>query len=229
MMPAVATTVTLLSTGFILGLKHAFDADHVAVVSTMVSQSKNLKKSSLLGVMWGVGHTVTLLVVGLAVLLLKITIPVRAALAMEFIVGLVVVYFGFDLLQKIKRGSVHIHRHEHGGTAHTHFHGHELQPSHQHNHRALGVGALHGLAGSAALTILVLTTVQSTWQGLAFILIFGLGSIISMLIISSAIGLPFLMTKKFTRVNTAVQGLAGAISVLVGLLIVYNIGHAFRS
>ncbi len=222
---SLLTFVTLLSAGFILGLKHALDADHVAVVSTMVSQTKNLKKSSLLGAWWGLGHTATLLIVGVIILLFKVAIPSRVALGLEFIVGLVVIGFGADLLRKIFRHKIHIHRHEHDGTTHRHVHSHMLQPTHSHNHRALAIGALHGLAGSAALTLLVLTTVQSTPQGVAFILIFGLGSIISMLMISSIIGLPFLLTKRFARMTAAVQTLAGASSMAIGLIIVLKIGR----
>lgn len=232
---ALVTSATLLGTGFILGLKHALDADHVAVVTTMVSQSKSLKKSSLLGAMWGLGHTATLLIVGVEILVLKITIPARLALGLELVVGLVVIGFGIDLLRKISKNRIHVHQHEHGGSAHSHLHAHlnepfvptygASKPTHSHNHRALAVGALHGLAGSAALTLLVLTTVQSTLQGIIFILIFGLGSIISMLLISSAIGLPFLLTKRFTKVNTAIQATAGVMSIAIGLMIVYTIGQ----
>lgn len=230
----IVTSATLLGAGFILGLKHALDADHVAVVTTMVSQSKSLKKSSLLGAMWGLGHTATLLLVGVAILLFKLTIPSRLAFGLEFVVGLVVIGFGVDLLRKISKNQIHVHQHEHGGSVHSHLHAHlnvpfvstysAGKPTHNHNHRALAVGALHGLAGSAALTLLVLTTAQSTLQGIIFILIFGLGSIISMLLISSAIGLPFLLTKRFTKVNAAIQAAAGAMSIAIGLMMVYTIG-----
>lgn len=220
----VATFVTLLGAGFILGLKHALDADHVAVVTTMVSETKSMKKSSLVGALWGIGHTATLLAVGLIILLFKVSIPARAAFTLEFIVGVVVMFFGIDLLRKVARGTVHAHRHSHDGSVHTHFHSHETQTAHRHSHRALAVGALHGIAGSGALTLLVLTTVQSTLQGIAFILVFGLGSIISMLIVSSAIGLPFLLTKRFTRIRAATQILAGTISIVIGLIIVIKIG-----
>lgn len=214
----------LLGTGFLLGLRHALDGDHVAVVSTMVSQTKSMKKSSLLGVLWGLGHTTTLLLVGLVVLLLNITIPARAALFAEFFVGLVVVLFGVELLRKIVMGTLHAHRHAHDGITHAHLHSHEVEVSHRHHHRAFAVGALHGLAGSAALTLLVLTTVQSTLQGIAFILIFGLGSIISMLLASTAIGLPFLLTTRFARLKTTVQALAGTMSIVIGLMILIQIG-----
>lgn len=223
-MSTTAAIFALLGTGFLLGLRHALDADHVAVVSTMVSQTKSMKKTSLLGVLWGLGHTTTLLLVGLVALLLNITIPPRAALLAEFVVGLVVVLFGVELLRKIVRGTLRAHRHAHDGITHTHLHSHDVEASHQHHHRAFAVGTLHGLAGSAALTLLVLTTVQSTLQGIAFILIFGLGSIISMLLASTAIGLPFLLTKRFDRLKTAIQALAGTMSIVIGLMILIQIG-----
>lgn len=219
----LVTSVTLLSTGFVLGLKHAFDADHVAVVTTMVSQSKSLKKSSLLGAWWGLGHTATLLLAGLIVLMFKIVIPARLALGLEFIVGAVVILFGLDLLWKIRRGRIHAHAHTHGGSMHTHLHSHLDQPSHRHGHRALAVGALHGLAGSAALTLLVLSSVQSIPQGILFILIFGFGSIVSMILISSVIGLPFLLTKGFTRATAIIQAVTGTMSVAVGVLILVTL------
>jgi high-affinity nickel permease len=221
----VAASVALVGAGFLLGLKHALDADHVAVVTTMVSQSKNLKKASLLGVFWGLGHTAALFMVGLIVLLVKVQIPERVALAFEFTVGLVVVGFGVDLLRKIARGQIHAHRHSHDGSVHTHIHSHALQSTHQHNHRALAVGALHGLAGSAALALLVLSTVQSTLQGIVFILIFGVGSILGMVIISSVIGLPFLLTSRFTKINAIIQALAGTASVAVGIFIILTISR----
>ncbi len=211
----------LLGAGFTLGMKHALDADHVAVVSTMVSQTKNLRRSSLLGAWWGVGHTTTLLIAGLVVLLFRISIPARIALGLEFIVGLVVILFGLDLLRKIVRGTIHTHQHRHDGVAHTHLHSHKAQAAHQH--RALAIGALHGLAGSAALTLLVLTTVHSTLQGIAFILIFGLGSIVSMFIISSAIGLPLLLTARSGTTKVVIQSLAATSSVVIGLKIVYDL------
>lgn len=222
--PALGT-VTILSAGFVLGLKHAFDADHVAVVTAMVSQSKNLRRSSLLGAMWGIGHTTTLLLVGVVVLVLKITIPARLALEIEFIVGLVVIGFGLDLLRKVRRGTIHAHLHVHDGTTHSHAHSHAHQPAHHHRHRALAVGMLHGLAGSAALTLLVLASVGSVMQGVAFILIFGLGSIVSMVLISAAIGLPFLLTQRFARMDVALQTTAGVISVAVGLSIITALSH----
>lgn len=214
----------LLGLGFILGLKHALDADHVVAVSTIVSQTKNLKKSSLAGAIWGVGHTATLFLVGLVILVFKLAIPDKLALSFEFIVGVVLVVLGVDVLRKVIKGKVHLHEHQHGDSVHTHLHSHKESPSHNYIHKSFVVGTIHGLAGSAALMLLVLTTVNSIFQGLLYILIFGIGSIVGMLIVSGIIALPFLLSSKFDKINNIVKILAGTISIVLGFTIMYEIG-----
>jgi sulfite exporter TauE/SafE len=214
----------LLGLGFILGLKHALDADHVVAVSTIVSQTKNLKKSSLAGAIWGMGHTATLFLVGLVILVFKLAIPDKLALSFEFIVGIVLVALGVDVLRKVSKGKVHLHEHQHGDSVHTHLHSHKESPSHNYIHKSFVVGTIHGLAGSAALMLLVLTTVNSIFQGLLYILIFGIGSIVGMLIVSGIIALPFLLSSKFDKINNIVKILAGTISIVLGFTIMYEIG-----
>lgn len=214
----------LLGLGFILGLKHALDADHVVAVSTIVSQTKNLKKSSLAGAIWGMGHTATLFLVGLVILVFKLAIPDKLALSFEFIVGVVLVVLGVDVLRKVIKGKVHLHEHQHGDNVHTHLHSHKESPSHNYIHKSFVVGTIHGLAGSAALMLLVLTTVNSIFQGLLYILIFGIGSIVGMLIVSGIIALPFLLSSKFDKINNIVKILAGTISIVLGFTIMYEIG-----
>ena len=126
---------TLIGLGFVLGLKHALDADHVVAISTIVSHTKNLKKSSLFGVIWGVGHATTLFLVGLAILIFKLAIPDKLALSFEFLVGIVLVILGIDVLRKIVKEKIHWHWHRHGKVIHTHFHSHERLPSHNHIHQ----------------------------------------------------------------------------------------------
>ena len=220
---------TLLGFGFLSGVKHAFDADHVAAVSTIISKHKSIKKSSLLGMFWGFGHTISLFCVGLIILLLKITIPEKIALSFEFIVGIMLVILGLNVLLTINKNKIHFHRHKHGKEEHIHFHSHKLTKHHDHKHKlfhqSLFIGLIHGLAGSAVLTLLVLTTIKSVWLGLIYILIFGIGSIIGMILTSSVISLPFTLipnnlqrTQKFLRIS------AGLISMIIGLTIMYNIG-----
>ncbi len=216
--------ITLLSLGFILGLKHALDVDHVVAVSTIVSQTKSLKKSSLSGAIWGLGHTTTLFLVGLLILGLKLVLPEKLALSFEFLIGIVLVVLGTDVLRKVIKDKVHLHGHKHDNITHLHLHVHNTSQSHSHTHKSFIVGMFHGLAGSAALMLLVLTTVESMLQGLLFILIFGIGSILGMLITSTIIGLPFVFTTKFDRINNIVKTVAGTLSIVLGFTIMYEIG-----
>ncbi len=216
--------ITLLGLGFVLGLKHAFDADHIVAVSTIVSQTKSLKKSSLAGAIWGVGHTTTLFLVGLVILIFKLAIPDKLALSFQFTAGVVLVVLGVDVLRKVIKEKFHLHKHQHGDRVHTHLHPHKESPLHDHTHKSFVVGTIHGLAGSAALMLLVLTAVKSIFQGLLYILIFGVGSIVGMLIVSGIIALPFLLSAKFDKINKIVKIFSGTISIVLGFTIMYEIG-----
>ena len=216
--------IALLGLGFVLGLKHALDADHIVAVSTIVSQTKSLKKSSLAGAMWGVGHTTTLFLVGLVILIFKLAIPDKLALSFQFTAGVVLVVLGVDVLRKVIKEKFHLHKHQHGDRVHTHLHPHKESPLHDHTHKSFVVGTIHGLAGSAALMLLVLTAVKSIFQGLLYILIFGVGSIVGMLIVSGIIALPFLLSAKFDKINKIVKIFSGTISIVLGFTIMYEIG-----
>ena len=229
--------LTVLSFGFILGLKHALDPDHMVAVSTIVSESKSVKRSSLVGTFWGLGHTVSLLLAGIIVIGLKVQISNRVALWMEFAVALMLMLLGIKAILKPLRGwKLHRHRHTHDGSTHTHVHLHrpgEVQ-RHQHRHmisigvRPLLVGMIHGMAGSAALTLLVLTTMPSAIAGLIYIVIFGLGSVGGMLIMSSLIGLPFVLTpKRFSMLTEGLQGAVGLCSFSFGLFLAWQ--HVFHN
>ena len=215
---------TLLGLGFVLGLRHAFDADHVVALSTIVSQTKSLKKSSLAGAMWGVGHTTALFVSGLVILIFKLAIPEKLALSFEFIVGVVLVVLGVNVLKKIIREKVHLHEHQHGDSVHTHLHPHKESATHDHHHKSFVVGTIHGLAGSAVLMLVVLTAAKSIFQGLLYILIFGVGSIVGMLIVSGIIAFPFLLSAKCEEINNIVKICAGTISIVLGFTTMYSIG-----
>jgi len=216
--------ITLLGFGFMLGLRHAFDADHVIAVSTLVGQTKSLKKSSLLGITWGLGHTTSLLLAGLLILGLKIAIPDKITLSFEFIVGIILIALGVDVLRKITKEKIHLHMHKHGNITHAHFHTHKHSKSHNNTHKSFFVGSVHGIAGSAVLPLVVLTTVNSLFAGLLFILIFGVGSILGMLMVSTIIGLSFILTKKFDKICKSIKIVSGAISIVLGLIIMYKIG-----
>ncbi|OGG03661.1 hypothetical protein A2W14_04060 [Candidatus Gottesmanbacteria bacterium RBG_16_37_8] len=213
----------VLLLGFALGIKHAFDTDHVVAVSTLVLAHKNPWRSALLGAFWGLGHTTTLFLTGFTVLLFKISIPVKAGLFLELLVGVMLIILGVLTLIK-KRGSYHAHEHKHGHNIHAHFHEeHEFKKSHSHK-KSYTIGIVHGLAGSGALMLLVLSTVKSTVQGLYYILIFGIGSIGAMTIISFTLSLPYLLAfKKFPGLIKYVNNLAGILSLIFGMGIIYEI------
>ena len=205
-----------LSLGFALGLKHATEADHLAAVSTIVSERRSILQSARVGGLWGLGHTASLFIAGLLVIVLGIAIPERVASVLEFCVALMIVTLGTRLLYLTLRTTrtVHVHSHTHGGKPHFHLHFHQSHDSHSvyQSHdglhsglsrwRTFFVGVVHGLAGSAALTLLVLTEVMrngSRVLGLSYLLVFGIGSIGGMLIMSSLIGIPFVLGSRFLR------------------------------
>jgi hypothetical protein len=219
--------------GLILGVKHALDADHLIAISTIVSEHKNLKWASLIGAFWGLGHTATLFAVGVAVVGLRLTIPPRLALGLEFLVAVMLVVLGANILwRSFGVEKIHLHTHSHNPETHTHFHVHgspEQDHSHSHPFKAMRkpffVGMIHGLAGSAALMLLVLTTIPSPWAALGYIVIFGFGSVGGMLILSSMIGLPFILTaQRFSLLNRWIRVVAASASVAFGVYLGWEVG-----
>jgi len=223
--------LTTLALGLLLGMEHALDADHVVAVSTMVSQHRSLRRASMVGIVWGLGHTTTLFLVGLVVILFKVRIPERLSLSMEFAVGLVLVTLGASIIKGYLGGRVHAHAHRHGGEIHLHSHAADEGHDHEHplpQHRqSLLVGMIHGLAGSAALMLLVLATIRTPALGLLYILVFGAGSILGMLGISTLLGLPFVLTaERFASIHQRIRIAAGATSVAYGVWIMASIAIA---
>ena len=224
----------VLAFGFVLGLKHAVEADHLAAVSAIVSERKSLWASSLVGGLWGLGHTVALLVAGVVVILFHFRVGERTERVLEFTVGLMLIALGANALRRLARGGhLHLHTHRHGGREHIHPHIHDGAPDpdpHTHHGLRLGprpllVGMVHGLAGSAALTLLVLSTISSPFVGLLYLVVFGVGSAGGMMLMSALFGLPvYLTATRFARANLAVRGLAGLFSLCLGLFTVYQIG-----
>lgn len=226
-----ASIVATLGFGFLLGVRHALDPDHIVAVAALVSQHRRLSVSCLLGACWGLGHTTALLVAGAAVIALKLTISPRVERGLEMGVALVLILLGGHVLLRAVRGAVvHRHPHSHGGSTHSHFHVHahdhgaadHSHPSHLHlldlGARPFLVGVLHGMAGTAAIMLLVASTLSSAAAGLAYIAVFGLGSTIGMLVLSGIIGLPFVMTSsRPAHVQRIAQGMAGAASLLLGV------------
>jgi high-affinity nickel permease len=227
-----ATLLTTLVLGFALGVKHALDADHVVAISTIVSQYRNPLKATLVGIFWGIGHTTTLLLVGIAVIGFKLVIPDQLALSMEFLVGVILFALGIQILWMYLPKKKHLHVHDHGDKihAHEHFHlrkggGEDVQHHPLRQHKSLLLGMMHGLAGSAALMLLVLSTIQSPIEGAIYILVFGVGSILGMMVISTLIGLPFALSSgRFASLNHTIRFIAGLLSTALGIFVMVDIG-----
>ena len=240
------SALPLLLFGFVLGLKHATEADHLVAVTTVVSEHRSVWRAAAVGGLWGLGHTAALFAAGAALILLRVQIPEGAAAALELAVALIIVLLGSRILYLVlrRRRDVHVHAHAHdGGRTHTHLHFHGRADAHaatephatsHARHRGLWgwrpfvVGVVHGLAGSAALTLLVLSEILnkggSKLLGFAYLLVFGVGSVGGMLLMSALIGLPFALTAaRFRSVDTPVQLLAGCASVAFGLYYAWEI------
>ena len=222
--------MTILMLGFVLGLRHALDTDHIAAVSTVLAERPSWRASSLVGLSWGLGHTLVLLVVGAVVLVLRVPIPEPVSTAAEFGVGVMLVILGGLLGIKLIKERWHMHQHDHDGTRHVHLHSHARSVDHGHSHwwrasmRPLCIGMAHGLAGSAALLLLVVASANSVVDGLVYIAVFGFGSILGMMLIGLVLSLPVVWSFRLGRpVFLAVQGVASLGSVGLGISIVYRI------
>ncbi len=222
---------SLLVVGFLLGVRHALDPDHLASVATISTSSRTLLDGLKQGGAWGMGHTVTLLLFGGAALVLGLAVPEGLALFLEFAVGLMLVLLGADVLRRIMQERIHVHRHEHDdGASHLHVHSHPQEDRHEHSHsppillRALMVGLMHGLAGSAALLLLTVASAPSIISGIVYILVFGFGSILGMALLSIVIALPLrLSSNRFERTQKNFRLGIGIVTIFIGLSIVRNI------
>ena len=233
MEPVMLTSLTL---GFTIGLMHAFDPDHLVAMSTMVSRERSIRRSSMLGAMWGLGHTTSLALMGLAVLALQLTIPPSLSKGMEFAVAMMIVALGGHLIWRTAKDlKVHKHSHFHDDSpthAHVHLHNQSnLTDQHHHvprsNAKTFAIGIIHGLAGSAALTLAVMATMTSTMQGVLYILIFGLGSIGGMLLMSAIMSMPFAFLGKWVSGwQRPAQGMIGMLAVSFGLYFGWSVALA---
>jgi sulfite exporter TauE/SafE len=222
------STLSVLLIGFALGLQHAIESDHLAAVSAIVSEKKNLFTASIVGGLWGVGHTISLFAVGIVVIFLKVQISETVEAKLEAVVGGMLVLLGVNALRKLFTAEkVHVHAHEHGTREHVHLHVHGEAASEKSHHRfsprSILIGMVHGLAGSAALMLLVLPSIDSPAFALLYILIFGVGSIGGMMAMSFLIGLPFHFTAdRFDILNKGIRLVAGLFSLGLGAYIVYE-------
>ncbi len=234
----------LLGLGLVYGLKHATEVDHIVAVSTIVSEHKKLGRAAIVGGLWGAGHTASLVVVGAMVLGLRVAIPERVAGWLEFCVALMIISLGVIAFRRAlqRRSDIHLHQHGHDDHVHKHVHFHDRGSAHTHpsldsHSHAIAkiglkpglVGAMHGLAGSGTLTLLVLTQINSPLLGVIYLAVFGIGSIFGMLSMSALVGLPFVFSsRKFGGVHYGLQALAGIMSIAFGIWYAYETGFAAR-
>jgi high-affinity nickel-transport protein len=217
--------VTILTLGFFLGMRHATDSDHVVAVSAIVSREKSVRAASLVGALWGIGHTFTIMLVGGAIILFGIVFPARVGLTMEFSVALMLVVLGAMNVMGFRQDVKELR----AGHAHPH------QPPTQDEdadkssrlgrYRALIVGTVHGLAGSAAVALFVLSTIRNAAWGVLYLFLFGVGTVAGMVLITSALAAPLVYTAhRFSAWNRHIGWVTGAVSVALGLFLVYQIG-----
>lgn len=222
---------SLLFLGFVIGMRHALEADHLAAVATLADGSQSLRGALRQGVAWGIGHTVTLFAFGAAVLLMDTIIPQALAATLELLVGIMLVLLGADVIRRVIRDRVHYHVHRHGHeTPHFHAHSHRGEgdhaaSAHGHDHRfplrALLIGLVHGMAGSAALILVTLESVQSIALGLVYIALFGIGSVVGMAVLSVIITVPMkLSSQRLTWMHNGLQAIIGISTLAIGGTIV---------
>lgn len=235
----------VLALGFALGLRHALDPDHLAAVAAIVSRSRRFGASWLLGAFWGLGHTATVFAAGCAIILLRLGVPERLGAAFEFLVGAMLAALGLMNLYGRGLGLLgireHAHEHAHGdGHAHAHRGAESGQHSHRHAHserleslmrtagkaqlaRAFGAGLVHGLAGSTAVALLVLAAIPEPRGAVAYLAVFGLGTLLSMAGLSTAMEAAMLWAARRFELGRALVSGAGAVSLGLGLYIMYEI------
>jgi high-affinity nickel permease len=230
----------ILGLGFLLGMQHALEADHIAAVSSIAARRTNVGDIVRHGLTWGLGHTLALLVFAGVAILLGHAIPESLSQPLETAVGVMLICLGINVLWKLWRDRVHFHRHGHfDGTKHTHVHSHrnersiDQQSAHTHAHgfrwRSLLVGLVHGLAGSAALLVLAVSQISNPVYGMLYVGLFGIGSMFGMGCLSIIIAVPLAISARWlTWTNRAIQGVVGALTIGLGALTIYTTAIAYN-
>jgi high-affinity nickel permease len=254
-MPSTVAFLSIIAVGFVLGMRHATDPDHVIAVSTIVSRHRKLSRAALIGAFWGLGHTLTIFAVGVGIILFNLVIPVRLGLSMELSVGIMLIVLGTMNVVAFRRAIpavtehgdvVHEHVHSHGGLVHTHSHVHgapdaedagiqarvpildrAFSGSSMYQHlRPLMIGIVHGLAGSAAVALLVLATIRNTKWAIAYLLVFGIGTIAGMMVITMSLAAALNVAGRSESVSSKIALASGVLSLAFGIFVVYQMGIA---
>ncbi len=261
----MASLLSIIALGFFLGMRHATDPDHVIAITTIVSRQRKVSRAALVGAFWGIGHTLTIFVVGTLIILFGVVIPAHIGLSMELVVAFMLLILGAmnvaAFVRSVPSGArlddekhkhdgpelVHSHPHSHGDYVHSHAHGHSPE-THPHppnetplsrldrrfgktwiylHVRPLVVGIVHGLAGSAAIALLVLTTIRDPRWAIAYLLVFGVGTVVGMMLITMSIASAFTFFGRRHEKFSRRLGLAsGLLSLAFGILLVYQVGFA---
>ena len=237
---------SILLLGFLLGLKHATDADHVVAVSAILSSSNNLWKSIWVGISWGVGHSIPLIALGLIILFVKesfIEYYQNVAPYFEIAVGVMLIILGLEVLRNISRGNLHMHMHINEDQPHIHIHAthtHQLNVKQANNHgkynhgvlegllplirpKSFAVGLVHSLAGSAAVLILLIPTINSNLMGIGYLVLFGIGTIISMAAVTLLLSFPLKIAFRFPLVQKIILSVAGLANLALGSLLIAEV------
>ncbi len=225
--------VSPLVFGFVLGLQHAFEPDHLAAISSLIADKTGVRRLTGHGIVWGLGHLLTLAFVGGLLLFGKMQLDAKITGTLTLAAGAMLVALGLNVFYRLLRDRIHFHAHDHAAEDKRHFHAHShrtealphRQSPHDHDHtrllRPLAVGVMHGLAGSGAMAVLAATTAGSTVGGIVFLLLFGLGSVFGMGAMSVFLAVPLTLTAgTLTLANRCLQAGAGVFSLLVGATVI---------
>jgi high-affinity nickel-transport protein len=241
--------LSILMLGFFLGMRHATDPDHVIAVTTIVSRQRSVTRSAWIGAFWGLGHTLTILLVGAAIILFNLVIPPSVGLSMELAVGLMLVVLGLvNVLSLLRSGTALSPQVKGGENGVLLDEQHAVNPVHSNDAHSLShasisyidrtfgpvrfyqyvrpliIGIVHGLAGSAAVALLVLTTIRDPYWGVAYLLVFGVGTIAGMMLITMSLASTFHLIGKSRRFSRGLAAAAGVLSLVFGLAVAYQIG-----
>ncbi len=232
-----ASILFVSSLGFILGIRHATDADHIVALSTIVSRQRSVKRAALIGSLWGLGHTITIFTVGSLIIVFNVRIPTRLGLSLEFSVAVMLVVLGvLNLSRVLQRVSSHIAHAgrpvapDAGSDGSGSYVGLIPRPIRQlgmyHGIRPFVIGLVHGLAGSAAVALLVLSTIHSPLWATTYLLIFGFGTIVGMVLMTTAVAVPLTYSSRhFAALNGYLAFASGVVSLCFGSFLVYRLGY----